>query len=266
MPSPNPKRQRSAQRLLSEVFDDAANIWVVHYSCESFYNRPEGHSPRITSIALRRLDSAQTTSFSIHQIAERRKIAFADIEADYDSLEEEMLRNFFEHLKSYQQMKYLHWNMRDANYGFQAIEHRFGVLTGSNDGLYIVDDRYKIDLARIILDIYGTGYIGHPRMPNIISKNNISTRDFLTGEQEAEAFENKDYVSLHQSTLRKVDIIANIATRAYDRTLKTNTSWWGMHGGRLNELVNWIATHPKFSAVIGLATIIGVIIAIVTLL
>ena len=103
-------------------------------------------------------------------------------------------------------------------------------------------------------------------MPNIISKNNISTRDFLTGEQEAEAFENKDYVSLHQSTLRKVDIIANIATRAYDRTLKTNTSWWGMHGGRLNELVNWIATHPKFSAVIGLATIIGVIIAIVTLL
>jgi hypothetical protein len=28
-------------------------------------------------------------------------------------------------------MKYLHWNMRDINYGFAAIEHRHRVLDGS---------------------------------------------------------------------------------------------------------------------------------------
>jgi len=48
------------------IFRRAA--WVIHYSCESFYDRPNGASPRITSIAVRKLDSGQTLSFSILSI------------------------------------------------------------------------------------------------------------------------------------------------------------------------------------------------------
>ena len=111
-------------------------------------------------------------------------------------------------------MKYLHWNMRDANYGFQAIEHRFRVLCGNDASLYVVDDKYKVDLARLLQDIYGSHYIEHPRMEKLVRKNGIALLDFLPGYGEAKAFEDRHFAALHLSTLRKVDVIANIDSLA----------------------------------------------------
>jgi hypothetical protein len=96
--APNPTRQRAALTALDRLFADAANVWIIHYSCESFYDPPEGRSPRVTSVAVRKLDSGQTVSFSIHQVAERRQIRFDQIEQHYDDLEREMLTAFFGHL------------------------------------------------------------------------------------------------------------------------------------------------------------------------
>ena len=42
-------------------------------------------SPRITSIAVRNLESGQTDSFSIHQIAEEKKLPFVEISNHYDA-------------------------------------------------------------------------------------------------------------------------------------------------------------------------------------
>jgi hypothetical protein len=78
MTSPNPKRQKEAFNLIDALTKDAENVSVIHYFCESFYDRPNGASPRITSIAVRKLDTGQTLSFSIHQVAEREGIAFDD--------------------------------------------------------------------------------------------------------------------------------------------------------------------------------------------
>ena len=75
-------------------------VVVIHYSCESFYDRPNGTSPRITSIAVRNLASGQTTSFSIHQVAERRKM-LNNIEEHYDNLEKEMLDDFNNYIHSH---------------------------------------------------------------------------------------------------------------------------------------------------------------------
>ena len=185
MTAPNPARQRVAQKALDGLFAEAANVWVLHYSCESFYDRSEGRSPRITSIALSKLDSAQTVSFSIHQIAEPQGITLDRIVEYYDRLETEMLTAFFHHLAGHKGMKYLHWHMRDVNYGFQAIEHRFKVLGGEP---HVVDNNSKFDLPRLLSDIYGVTYIGHPRMKMLLEKNDIAARDFLTGAEEANAF------------------------------------------------------------------------------
>ena len=262
MPVINPTRQKDARSSLDKIFADASNVCVIHYSCESFYEIQEGRSRRITSIALRKLDSAQTISFSIHQVAELRDLPLPDITKYYDSLEKEMLLDFYRYLRNYQQMKYLHWNMRDSNYGFQAIEHRFRVLGGTDNELYIVDDNNKTDLARLLIDIYGLTYIGHPRLQKLLEKNNMSQRDFLTGAEEAKAFENKEYVALHRSTLRKVDVMANIAGRTRDRDLKTNTSWWGMHGGRVAWVIKWMIGHPIWG-IAGVALTIAI--AIITI-
>ena len=261
----NPKRQSEARARLDRIFAEASNVWVIHYSCESFYEIHEGRSPRITSIALRKLDSAQTISFSIHQIAETKEMPLSRIRQDYDTLEKEMLQEFFGHLKNYQQMEYLHWNMRDANYGFQAIEHRFKALGGTDDELYIVDDKSKTDLARLLIAIYGLGYVGHPRLATLLEDNGISRRDFLSGSEEATAFENEEFVALHRSTLRKVDVMANIAERAHDRNLKTNTNWWEMHGGRISWVLNWFVRHPIWTFASALLTAIAVLITIASL-
>jgi hypothetical protein len=262
MAPPNPTRQKAAWVRLDSLFADAANVWVIHYSCESFYDRPNGASPRITSIAVRTLASGQTFSFSIHQIAEQRRVPFGEIEEHYDTLERQMLDAFYGHVGSYKGMKYLHWNMRDINYGFAAIEHRYRVLGGDP---ITVDDDKKLDLARLLIDIYGVEYTGHPRLATLLAKNSIEPLDFLTGAQEAAAFENRNFVGLHQSTLRKVDVIANVAGRAHDRQLKTNTTWWEMHGGRCRSFLNWLADNKTIAFAASVASIVGLVIAIYAL-
>ena len=261
MAPPNPKRQKEARRVLDELFDRPDKVCVIHYSCESFYDREEGRSPRITSIAVRRLDSGLTTSFSIHQIAEIRNISFASIEEYYDDLEKELLAQLFAYLRRANEMTYLHWNMRDANYGFQAIEHRYRVLHENCDEPYVVDDRSKVDLSRILYNIYGADYIDHPRLEQLLRKNDIMPLDFLPGAQEAKAFEEKEFAALHRSTLRKVEVIAKIAGRAYDDDLETNATWWSMRGGRAWMFLKWLAEHPMQS---GIGVILGVLAIVVT--
>ena len=57
-------------------------------------------------------------------------------------------------------------------------------------------------------------------MEKLIELNNIGAKDYLSGKDEATAFENKEYVKLHRSTLRKVDVFANILNRTINNTLK----------------------------------------------
>jgi hypothetical protein len=51
------KRRRQARQELSSLFATAKSVVVIHYSCESFYDRADGTSPRVTSIAVRNLES-----------------------------------------------------------------------------------------------------------------------------------------------------------------------------------------------------------------
>ena len=124
----------------------------------------------------------------------------------------------------------------------------------------VIEDEKKFDLARLFIDIYGVSYVGHPRLEKLLEKNSIEPLNFLNGPQEAEAFPNRNYVGLHQSTLRKVDVIANVAGRAHDRNLKVNTTRWQMHGGRLRTALNWLIEN-KFIAflasALGIAAFVG---------
>lgn len=234
------KRRRELIQRMDEILDRASTTLVVHYSCESFDNRPEGRTPRVTSIAVRNYASGQTDSFSIHQIAEEQAVAVDQITAQYDQLECLALNRFFTFVMARQHYSWVHWNMRDVNYGFAAIEHRYRVLGGTP--ILIPEDR-KFDLARALIDIYGVGYIGHPRLEKLIALNHITALNMLTGLEEAAAFENREYFRLHQSTLRKVDSLANIFERASTRSLKTNSSWAERNGFSPSVLAELLKEH-----------------------
>ena len=247
------QRRRQSRETLASLMDNSEHVIVIHYSCESFYDRPDGTSPRVTSIAVRNLGTAQTMSFSIHQVAERQGYSIAEIDDHYDELEKQMLDEFYEYVRTHQGFTWLHWNMRDINYGFQAIAHRYQVLGGEP---VTIEESRLVDLARLLVAIYGIDYIGHPRLLSLVDKNGISKRDFLTGAEEAEAFQKKEYVRLHLSTLRKVDMFADIAERANHGILKTNATWWDLYHLHPEAASEWLREH-------WIPTLIGAIITVV---
>lgn len=138
-----------------------------------------------------------------------------------------MLSEYFNFLKENKVKFFIHINMRDINYGFKAIEHRYKVLKGLP---IVLPDSQKIDFARVLVHMFGNKYIEHPRMKILYKLNNIKPLFFLTGKEEADAFEKQEYVKLHQSTLSKVDIYSNLLDRAIKRTIKTNAKWHEVYG------------------------------------
>lgn len=236
---------------------------MIHYSCESFYGREDGTSPRITSIAIRNLASGQTDSYSIHQVAEEEQIQFEDINKHYNMLEKKMLKRFFDFVNIHQHFTWIHWNMRDVNYGFAAIEHRYRVLGGKP---VQISETNKFDISRALVDIYGIAYIGHPRLESLMRKNQITNKDFLSGKDEAEAFDKKLFIKLHQSTLRKVDTIANIFERTADGTLKTNASWREQHGYTIQAAAEYIQHHWLIITITVIACIITFILRFIDLI
>ena len=239
------ERRKKARREVEEIHKNEKHVLIIHYSCESFYDRESGQTPRITSIAARNFASGQTESFSIHKIAELAVCPPEEIESRYDELEKKMLSEFFDFLESHASYDWVHWNMRDINYGFAALEHRFKVLRGKPKTR--LDESKKHDLSRIIVALYGPSYISHPRMKKLMEKNGIKALDFLDGAGEAAAFENKEFVRLHQSTLRKVDIISNILGRVIDGTLKTDANWRDQYGIHPIALIEIVVKHPLVS-------------------
>lgn len=250
------QKRKKALSTVSELMTHPESVVVIHYSCESFYDRPDGSSPRITSIAVRNLATGQTVSFSIHQMAERQKVSRAELEQNYDHLEKLMLDEFYEYVRGHLTHKWLHWNMRDINYGFQAIAHRYRVLGGQPTEIH---ESNLVDLARLIAAIYGIGYIGHPRLEKLVEKNKISSKDFLTGANEAIAFDNQEYVKLHQSTLRKVDILANILERADNNSLKTNSTWKDLYGDYPEAIGEFLKEHWLISIIAFISAVIGIV-------
>lgn len=234
------RRRKKIVSRIGDLTEHAGSVLVIHYSCESFYDRDDGRTPRITSIAIRNLASGQTDSYSIHQIAEEERVSLDEINDHYDDLEKKMLNFFFNFANTHQHFTWVHWNMRDVNYGFDAIEHRYRILGGNP--VQVAEDR-KFDLSRALVDLYGIGYIGHPRLESLIRKNKITDKDFMTGKDEAAAFDNKQFVKLHQSTLRKVDTLANIFERTANGSLKTNSSWMEQHGYTPAATVEWLKEH-----------------------
>lgn len=185
------------------------------------------------------------------------------IEGQYDRLEKEILEEFFGYAKNHEDCIWLHWNMRNANYGFEALESRFEI---HGEKPFRIPGPCRHDVARLLIELYGENYIEHPRLEMLAKKNGISMRDFIKGQEEPRAFDDRKYVALHRSTLRKVDIISDIVFRAADDTLVTDTN-----GAKLfwSYLVSWIEKakeHPLWWILGILGTLASIVALILTIL
>lgn len=254
------KKRKKALRELDNLGENSSKVLLIHYSCESFYDIKDGRTARITSIAVRFFETGQSESFSIHKTAEKEN-KLNSIEDYYDELERSMLKDFYGFVKNNVNYKWIHWNMRDIGFGFQAINHRYAVL-GCKP--VEISDENKFDLADKLKTIYGSSYIGHPRFEKLVEINLISKKDFLSGAEEAKAFENKEYVKLHHSTLRKVNMMHSIYEKVLNRNLESNTNWREVYGLTPQGIFEEIKENWMFNlAIFFLGAFVSAVISIV---
>src|SRR5690606_38982839 len=108
----------------------------------------------------------------------------------------------------------------------------------------------KFDLARLLIDKYGKGYSSHPRLSSILEMNKISPKHWLNGDEEAYAFDTKEYVKLHQSTLAKVDVLETILKLTAEESLIHKSRTRDIYGISPQGLFELAKDHWLYSLIL----------------
>jgi hypothetical protein len=242
--------KKAAQKQISTIKKNVASVFLIHYSCESFYDKPDGFSSRIAAIAIKNYYSDQSFSFSIAETAEKMSINRNEVEANFDKIELKMLEDLFNFLSMNRSNYFVHWNMTSSQYGFYALYHRIEKLGGRSIKL---NENRLFDLAEILKSVHGDKYVSNPRLDKLTDLNELNKRDFLTGAEEAKAFESEQFDRLQMSTLRKISCISKILELQIAGKLKTEASE--------NKVEQWTNQNWFiYLAIIGgLASIVGLI-------
>lgn len=236
----------TASDFIKELKARPENFYLIHYSCQSLYDDNEGLSPRITSIAITHYASEQTVSFSTHAVAEELGIQREDVRARFDEVELQLITQFYAFVRDRRDKFWVHWNMRNLTYGFEHIEHRYRSL-GARDASVIPVER-RINLNDMIARRYGSDYAAHPKLASLMELNGGTHRHFLTGEEEVQAFQNNEFIRMHNSTLSKVGFFSSALNKMVKGKLKTASRGIGVALDRLFE-----SRHAKAVGLIGTA-------------
>lgn len=210
---------------LSILQQNMDKIIYIHYSCENLGDDNEGLSPRITSIAVLTHNGEYLKSFAFNTAAEKLHIEKNNIEQNLDVIEKKLLEDFFEFVNDHYDYYWIHWNMTNMNFGFEALEHRYEVL--HDEKPKHLSEEKRFNLSKLIAMKYGSNYVDDPKMKNLLVLNYEKVpRDFLQGDEEVEAFKNKDYIKMHKSTIAKVKFFRYIFIKLIHNEVKTKKKNW----------------------------------------
>jgi hypothetical protein len=183
---------------------------VIHYSCGDLYNSIVTF--RITSIACMRMHNNQTHNFNLSHYMDMPSTSTDD------EAERKMLQDFFDFTKTNKAKSWLHWHMRDSNYGFTALENRLLLLNGIP---YHFSTDKTIDLAELLSDAYGATHSHNLKMYNLALINNIVPNGFLNGKQEVQAFADRNFQAINISCSSKVRLFGKFSDLAHRKKLQT---------------------------------------------
>ena len=244
----------SSRDFLRKINKRPERFYIIHYSCQNLNDENDGLSPRITSIAVMHYKSGQVVSFSTHAIAEELHFNREEVENHYDDVERELLSQFYSFVRDRRDYSWIHWNMRNATYGFEHLAHRFRIL--SDENAPSIPPENRINLSDLLKDRYGEDYVPHPRLTELMKLNGGVHRDFLQGDAEVQAFKDGRFIELHKSTLSKVGFFRYVIEKMISGRLRVKTRGYGVMVDRLLE-----SRLAKIIALI--ASLVGVVLAFV---
>ena len=253
-------RRRLARDDIARAFKSRQHAWVLHYACQGF----DTSDRRITGVAARNLGDGATRSFSID--TELRRIGVDPALAtpgELDRAERSLLFAFYEFVsRNLNGVFWLHWNMRNATFGFLALENRFRLLGGTP---VEVPESQRIDLAARMIDLYGDDYAApENRLRALAERNRLVLRDLLDGADQAQALIHHDYAKVDRSLLVRIDLIYAVAIKANEGTLKTDAGPFD-HLGGLAGVIPWLKEHPVVLACTIIAPVSGAVFGVAKL-
>jgi hypothetical protein len=192
-------------------------------------------------------------SFSMHLSAEELEIPRTDIANNYNQIETNMLSKFVDFINHNIDSTYwIHWNMTNINYGFEALEHRYKILTKNE--MPHIPELNRFNLSNLLKKKYGAKYAEDPKLLNLMELNGGKDRNFLSGEEEVRAYKANEFVKLHNSTMCKVYFFREVFNRANNNKLRTKTNQFRYKVNELyqNPVIQIIAIIGVFGTIIGL--------------
>jgi hypothetical protein len=256
------KKNNTVQQLRS-LLNNPQEALVIHYSRQNLNDNERGMAtPRIIAILIKSLDGITTNCFAIHHEAEKAKVILENITDYYDLLEANLIKGFNNFIKQNPGRKWIHWDMNDVHFSFEAIEHRYKVLVEESGAGYVqVPNNDRINLNQVIKAIYSSNYEKDPQLDNLMRTNNVGQlRDgFLTLPQEAQAFRELGFPSILESLRCKVNFLLEVIEKAANDTLKVGKR------NRINRLRAFI-THPVTATVSLFLTLLSLIVKIISIL
>lgn len=197
---------------LRDAFERGESIAVVHYASGNFYlakDRPV----EVNCVSIVDLGDLGTVSFSL-----------ADFKGDEAEVRErQLLSAFYDWLGAHQDVRIVHWNMNNADYGFTAIAARYQWLFGEKPPAAFPQAR-MIDLDSVIEELYGDAYAPHPKLLNLAALNKLSQRYWLKGAEEPERAAAGDFAAVQRSTSEKARAVARLGRLLLDGDLITQES------------------------------------------
>lgn len=251
------KDYKEAKVFVDDYMKNKRDYAVIHYACQGFYSTTNQTYPRIVAICILFPQSMQKQLFSLTSLAEMQNIDLhtAD-EIILDRLEKEMLKDFYDFVKKQKRdYKWLHWNMRDHFFGFAAIAQRYCKLHQKKKAPFEFANDKQQNIAILLKQRYGENYAERPHQQNILRLNHMTPKNLLSGKEEADAYDRREFLAMERSLEDKVAAFAEILDRMGNNELKTK-------GRILRDVyglnISGILIYLKENAVFGLfSTVVG---------
>lgn len=244
------KKRKKSYNDFKKKINEPSNVLLINYSYSYVNIEQTEISPIITAITIRSLDRRENKYFSIIREAEKADIEIEDIEDNYDELEFSVLKAFNTFLKEHDDYIWIHWEMSQENYGFEAIKHRFNIIANElGKALESISANNIIDLNHLLEDMYGKEYTQDTdKLKSLMIENSFKdTQIYLTSKKESEIFNNKNFSLIQRSLQCKMDFMFIMIDKLSTSSLKiphknTYSIFIEIISHPLFHLIGWVAT------------------------
>lgn len=211
-------KYKLAKSQIKEISVNKDQFIIVNYSYINI--REEG--TRIVAIAIKEINTGESKIFSIEKTAEIKKIPFDEILNKYDEIEKEMLKKFFSYVKRKSSYNWIHWEMNNSFFGFEALKDRATML-GIRNKFEIINHNKK-DLSIILTQYYGDRFIEDKSLEKLLKFNNLLLKEWLPEEIETKEFINKNFNKISRSQMAKVNALETMLEHIIENKLKTKSN------------------------------------------